>query len=185
MKIILRQQVENLGLPGDVVKVKDGYAINYLIPQQLALPYTDGNRKRVEMDKRRLAAREAKIKAEAEILAKEYTGIHLHFFKKAGEEGVLYGSVTPTEIADALEKKGLKTDKRKLILHEPIKKIGDFGVGLRLHPEIEIEVMISVHSEDEEAAPPVAAAELPPVEQTEAEGPEADTQDPEQAPPEQ
>jgi large subunit ribosomal protein L9 len=182
MKIILRQQVENLGMPGEVVKVKDGYAINYLIPQQLALPLTDGNLKRVEMEKRRLAAREAKIKTEAETLAREYTGIHLQFSKKAGEEGVLYGSVTPTEIAEVLEKKGLKIDKRKLIIHEPIKKTGDFSIGIRLHPEIEIEVLITVHSEDEEAAPQAAAGELPPLEETKSEEPAVDPPTPEQTP---
>lgn len=148
MKVILRQQIENLGGPGDVVTVKDGYAVNYLIPQQIALPHTPSNLKRIEQEKRMLAAKEARAKADAEVLAESFTGTHLHFTKKAGEEGVLYGSVTPAEIAEALERKGLIVDKRKLIIPEPIKRLGEFGIKLRPHPEVEVGIQITVLSED-------------------------------------
>ncbi len=154
MKIILRQSVENLGGPGDVVTVKDGYARNYLIPKKLALPHTPGNLKQVEQEKSRLAAREAKVKAEAEVLATSFAGTHLHFTKKAGEEGVLYGSVTLAEISEAMEHKGLIVDKRRLVIAEPIKRVGDFDVSVRLHPEVELKVMVTVLPEGEEGVPP-------------------------------
>jgi large subunit ribosomal protein L9 len=169
MKVILRHSVENLGKPGDIVRVKPGYAHNYLIPNQIALPVTEGNIKQVEQEKRRLAIRESKLKAEAEEMAKSIEGTRLFFEKKAGLEGVLYGSVTTTEIAESLEAKGIEVDRKDLILLEPIKRIGEFTVRLRLHAEVETEFRVLVKSEDGLAEKAIAeaaeAAEQPPVEE--------------------
>ena len=147
MKIILRQSVENLGGPGEIVRVKDGYARNYLIPQRLALPLTEGNLKQVEQDKRRLAVKEARNRESAEQLAASFAGIRLVFTKKSGVEGVLYGSVTTSEIAEALAEKGLEIDKRRLILSEPIKRVGEFVATVRLHPEVDLQIEIAVEPE--------------------------------------
>jgi len=147
MKIILRQSVENLGGPGEIVRVKDGYARNYLIPQRLALPLTEGNLKQVEQDKRRLAVKEAKNREAAEQLAASFAGTRLIFTKKSGVEGVLYGSVTTSEIAEALAEKGLEIDKRRLILSEPVKRIGEFVATVRLHPEVDLQIDITVEPE--------------------------------------
>lgn len=168
MKVILRQQVENLGKPGEIVNVKPGFANNFLIPNQMALPVTPSNLNRVEHEKRQLAAREAKLKSEAEAILEQFVGTTLHFTRKAGLEGVLYGSVTASEIADAMAAKGLDIDKRRLIIPEPIKRIGEFEVRTRLHPEVELPITIRVESEDGEIAiAPVeeeTAAEMPPAE---------------------
>lgn len=161
MKVILRQSVENLGGPGEVVSVKDGYARNFLIPKRLAMPHTPGNLKIIDREKRQLAVKEARIKSEAEALAERFAGTALTFTKKAGEEGVLYGSVTPAEISDGLAKKGLEVDKRRLIIPETIKRVGESHISIRLHPEVELSVMITVIPEGEEGGTPEAGAEEP------------------------
>ncbi len=150
MKVILRQSVENLGGPGDVVTVKDGYARNFLIPMHYALPHTPGNLKQVVQEENRLTAKESRVKGEADELAARFAGMSLHFVKRVGEEGVLYGSVTPAEIADALERKGLTIDKRHLLIAEPIKQVGEHNVYARLHPEVDLEVLVTVAPEGEE-----------------------------------
>lgn len=156
MKVILRQQVENLGRPGEIVNVKPGFANNFLIPNQMALLVTPSNLNRVEHEKRQLAAKEAKLKSEAEAILQQFAGTTLHFTRKAGMEGVLYGSVTASEIAEAMVAKGLEIDKRRLIIAEPIKRIGEFVVRTRLHPEVELQITVRVESEDGEiAAAPV------------------------------
>jgi large subunit ribosomal protein L9 len=173
MKVILRQSVENLGRPGEVVRVKDGYARNYLIPQKLALPLTDGNLKQVEQEKQRLAVKETKLRGEAEEVAARFAGTRLTFTKKAGEEGILYGSVTTSEIAEALARKGFVIDRRRLIVSDAIKRVGEFVVTARLHPEVELEVAVLVEPEgglpipsasDEEKAAEHAVAETEPPE---------------------
>ena len=148
MKIILRQSVENLGSPGDVVRVKDGYARNFLIPKKLAVPLTDSNLKQFEQEKKRLAIQEAKAIGEAQKIADAFAGTRLVFAKKSGLEGVLYGSVTAAEIAEALEAKGCEVDKRRLIIAEPIKRLGEFRVLARLHPEVDLEIDVVVEPED-------------------------------------
>ena len=164
MKIILRQTVENLGSPGDVVSVKKGYARNYLIPRKLALPHTPGNLKRFEQEKQRLAALEVRIKTQAEELAARFEGAFLRFVRKAGAEGVLYGSVTPAAIVEALAEKGLHVDKKHLIISEQIKRVGDFVVIARLHPEVELEIMVTVEPEEGELPLPLEVAGEPEVE---------------------
>ncbi len=181
MKIILRQSVENLGGPGEIVKVKDGYARNYLIPQKLGLPLTEGNLKQFEQQRSRLAIKESKLKEEAEEIAARYAGTRLVFTKKAGMEGILYGSVTTSEIAEALAEKGFEIDRRRLIISEPIKHVGEFEVSVRFHPEVSLAVSVVVEpeggaipqaAEAAEAATeegPVAEAEPPAVEEPVAE----------------
>ena len=158
MQVILRQTVENLGRPGDIVKVKPGYAHNYLIPQGMAMIVTEGNVKRIEDEKRILAIKEAKLKEEAEIVVKEYAGTELVFEMKAGIEGVLYGSVTSADIAEALAAKGLEVDKRRLLIPEAIKRIGEFEVSIRLHPEVDLAIKILVKSDDGMAEKAMAEA---------------------------
>lgn len=168
MKVILRQTVEGLGGPGSIVSVKDGYARNYLIPQRLALHYTPGNLKRIGQEKKRLAVIEAKLKNDAEALAAQFVSTHLIFEKKSGAEGVLYGSVTPAEVAEALGRKGLTVDRKRLVLSEPIKRLGDYHVTVRLHPEVSVDILVSVFPEGgtmpaapaiEEGKAPEAAAD--------------------------
>jgi large subunit ribosomal protein L9 len=162
MKVILRQSVENLGRPGDVVKVRDGYARNYLLPQKLALPFTAGNVKQIEKEKQRLAVKEAKLKSEADAVAARFVGTRLVFTKKAGEEGVLYGSVTTAEIAEAMAHKGLEIDKRRLIVADAIKRVGEFVVKARLHPEVELDINVVVEPEGGmETLKPAAAQATP------------------------
>lgn len=161
MKIILRQSVENLGRPGEIVKVKDGYARNFLIPQKLALPLTEGNLKQFEQEKRLVAIKEGKLKAEAEEIAARYSGTRLVFTKKAGEEGILYGSVTTTEIAEALAKKGFEIDRRRLVISEPIKRVGEFEVSARIHTEVSLPVTVVVEPEGGVIPQAAEAAEAP------------------------
>ena len=148
MKIILRQTVENLGRPGEVVNVKPGFANNFLIPQKMAFRFTEGNLKRVENEKKAIAAREAKVKEDALAIAEQFKDLAVTFEKKAGLEGVLYGSVTSSEITEALAAKGLEVDKRRLIIEDTIKRIGEFEVRIKLHPEVTITAKVFVKSED-------------------------------------
>jgi len=144
MDIILRRTVANLGGPGDVVSVKPGYAHNYLIPMNLAMPKTEDNLRRIESEKAELAAFESKLKSDAEAIRNANKDLFLEFDMKSGMEGVLYGSVTSQDIADGLAEKGLEVDKKKLILLESIKRLGVYEVILRLHPEVDLEIKVLV-----------------------------------------
>ena len=125
MDIILREHVEHLGERGEIVKVADGYARNYLLPRKLALPATDGNKKHVARERKIVETREAEEKAQAEAIAARLAAIDIRIARRVGETEQLYGSVTAAEIADYLTAKGFEIDRRKLILLEPIKTIGD------------------------------------------------------------
>ena len=144
MEVILREHVENLGRRGDVVKVADGYARNYLLPRKLALVATQGNRNHVERERVRFDLREADEKRIAEAIAERLTNVELVISRKVGETEALYGSVTGADIADALLAKGFEIDRRKLQLHEPIKRIGDFDVPVKLHREVTSTVKVKV-----------------------------------------
>jgi large subunit ribosomal protein L9 len=139
--------VANLGGPGDVVKVKPGYAHNFLIPMNLAMPMTEENLRRIESEKAELAAFESKLKADAEAIRDANKDLFIEFEMKSGNEGVLYGSVTPQDVADALHEKGLEVDRKKLIFPEAIKRLGVFDVALRLHPEVDLDMKIIVTDE--------------------------------------
>ena len=125
MEVILREHVDNLGKRGEIVKVADGYARNYLLPRKLALPATDGNRKHVERERKIVESREAEEKGQAEAMARGWPRIDITIARRVGETEQLYGSVTSADIADFLKAKGFEVDRRKLILPEPIKAIGD------------------------------------------------------------
>jgi len=144
MEVILREHVENLGRRGEVVKVADGYARNYLLPRKLALLATDGNKKQIERERAKFEAREAEEKKGAEAIAERLASVELEIARKVGETEALYGSVTSADIADALAAKGFEIDRRKLLLREPIKKVGEFEVPIRLHRDVTLPLKVKV-----------------------------------------
>lgn len=148
MKVILKDTVENLGNRGAVVEVKDGYARNYLIPKGLAMNHTVGAMKLLQQEHRMYEAKQVKEKEEAQVVSDKLSAIELSIRKRSGDQDLLYGSVTPTDIADLLEEKGFKVDKRKVILHEPIKRLGEFEIKIRLHPEVAPSIKLTVHKEE-------------------------------------
>ena len=135
MEVILRDHVEKLGKRGEIVKVSDGYARNYLLPRKLALPATEGNKKHVERERKIMETREAEEKSQADAIASRLSTIDITIARRVGETEQLYGSVTATDIADFLKTKGFEIDRRKLILPEPIKTLGDC---LRGNPKSQI-----------------------------------------------
>lgn len=144
MEIILRQGVENLGKPGDVVKVKAGYARNYLLPHGLAYEATPGNLKRIQQERERLEAAENDRRTAAQGLAEKFEQVSLTFSARVGEEGKLFGSVTAADIAQQLEAQGFHVEKRQIDLHEPIKALGVYRVPVRLHADVKPEVRVWV-----------------------------------------
>ncbi len=151
MKIILREDVERLGRKGDIVTVKDGYARNYLIPRGLALPVTRGNIKMIEEEKRRLLRQREKEAKTAQELADKLSQLELVIYKKAGENDVLYGSVTAAELAEALKEKGFDIDRKNIILEEPIKRLGVHYFEVRVHHDVKARVRVVVKKEEGEA----------------------------------
>jgi len=149
MEVILREDIERLGNRGQVVKVADGYARNFLLPKRLAVAATDANRKIVEQERQAHLRREAKQKSEAEDLSKLLTGVTVSIAQKAGENDQLFGSVTAKDIAEALAQKNFTIDRRKVLLEEPIKQLGEFKVPVRLHKDVTAEVTIQVVKEEE------------------------------------
>ena len=151
MEVILREHVDNLGRRGDIVKVAAGYARNYLLPRKLALPATAGNRKHVEHERRLLESREADEKRQAESLASKLAAVEITIARRVGETEQLYGSVTAADVADLLKERGFEIDRRKLILPEPIKTLGEHDVPLKLHREVTVPLKVRVVREGEEA----------------------------------
>jgi large subunit ribosomal protein L9 len=147
MEVILRQHVDNLGKRGEIVKVADGYARNYLLPRKLALPATAGNRKHVERERKLMETREAEEKSSAEAIASRLGLIEISIARRVGETDQLYGSVTAGDIAEFLKGKGFEIDRRKLILPEAIKTIGEFDVPLKLHREVTVPLKVKVVKE--------------------------------------
>ncbi|HXD49956.1 MAG TPA: 50S ribosomal protein L9 [Gemmatimonadaceae bacterium] len=144
MEIILRQAVENLGKPGDVVKVKPGYARNYLLPHGLAYEATPGNLKRIQQERDRLEAAENERRGTAQGLAEKLEQVSLTFSARVGDEGKLFGSVTAADLAAQLEAQGFHIEKRQIDLHEPIKALGVYRVPIRLHADVKPEVRVWV-----------------------------------------
>lgn len=144
MEVILRQHVDNLGNRGDIVKVADGYARNFLLPRKLALPATAGNRKHVERERKIMEAREAEEKGQAEAIAARLGSVEIAIARRVGETEQLYGSVTASDIAEYLKGKGFEVDRRKLILPEPIKTLGEHNVPLKLHREVTVPLKVNV-----------------------------------------
>jgi large subunit ribosomal protein L9 len=147
MDVILREHVDNLGRRGDVVKVADGYARNYLLPRKLALTVTETNRKQIDRERKVAETRETEERQTAEAFANRLAQIELVIARRVGETEALYGSVTTADIAEALAAKGLDVDRRKIQLDEPIKQLGDFTVPVRLHRDVAGTVKVSVVKE--------------------------------------
>jgi large subunit ribosomal protein L9 len=151
MEVILREHVDNLGRRGEIVKVAAGYARNYLLPRKLALPATAGNKKHVERERKIMEAREAEENGQAEAMASRLALIEISIARRVGETDQLYGSVTAVDIAEYLKSKGFEIDRRKLILPEPIKTIGDHNVPLKLHRDVTVPLVVKVVKEGSEA----------------------------------
>ena len=147
MDVILREHVDNLGRRGEVVKVADGYARNYLLPRKLALLVTDGNKKQIERERGTFEAKEAEQQKVAQAVAERMAGVAIDIARKVGETEALYGSVTSGDIAAALATKGFDVDRRKIQLAEPIKKIGEFDVTVKLHREVIAKIKVRVIAE--------------------------------------
>ena len=144
MEIILRQAVENLGHPGDVVTVKNGYARNFLLPRGFAFEATPGNLKRINAERSRLEAAESERRDGASDLAKKLEEVQLTFSARVGEEGKLFGSVTSSDIAEQLAAQGFNIEKRLIDLHEPIKALGVYRVPVKLHADVKPEIRVWV-----------------------------------------
>ena len=144
MEVILRQAVENLGKPGDVVKVSNGFARNFLLPRGVAFEATAGNLKRIAQEKDRLESAENERRTEAQTLAARLEQVSLTFSARVGEEGKLFGSVTPADIVHQLETQGFHIEKRQIDLHEPLRTLGVFRVPVRLHADVKPEIRIWV-----------------------------------------
>jgi large subunit ribosomal protein L9 len=147
IEVILREDIKTLGRAGEMVRVKPGYARNYLLPQGLAYEATEGNKKRVAAESRVRTARNQAEVAEAERLATTFRELTLTLSGKAGEEGKLFGSITSQDIAEALGRQGHTIDRRKIELEHPIKTIGSHTVAIRLHPEVHADLRVSVVAE--------------------------------------
>ncbi len=156
MDVILRTYVSHLGERGDLVKVADGYARNYLLPRKLALPATEGNRKRVERERKLMEERETEEKAQAEAIAARLTALELEFTRRVGDTEQLYGSVTGVDIAGLLKEKGFEIDRRKLVLPDPIKALGTHEVPLKLHRAVTVALKVQVLRQGGEAEPAFA-----------------------------
>jgi len=149
MEVILREHVENLGQRGDVVKVAEGYARNYLLPRKLALAVTEGNRRQIDAEKARSAVREAEEKAGAEALAARLAALEIAIARRVGEQDVLYGSVTAADVAHALETQGFAIEKRKVHLPEPLKTLGEHTVPVKIHREVTAQVKVQVVKQEQ------------------------------------
>jgi large subunit ribosomal protein L9 len=147
IEVILREDIKTLGRTGEMVRVKPGYARNYLLPQGLAYEATEGNKKRIAAETRVRATRSQAERAEAERVAATLSEVALTLSGKAGEEGKLFGSITSQDIADALARQGHTVDRRRIELEHPIKTTGTHTVMIRLHPEVHAELRVSVTAE--------------------------------------
>jgi large subunit ribosomal protein L9 len=144
MEVILREHVDNLGKRGEIVKVADGFARNYLLPRKLALPATAGNRKHVERERKIMETREAEEKGAAEAISTRLATVDISIARRVGDTEQLYGSVTAADIVEFLKAKGFEVDRRKLILPEPLKALGEFDVPLKLHREVTVPLKVKV-----------------------------------------
>jgi large subunit ribosomal protein L9 len=160
MEVILKEDVNKLGHRGEVVKVAEGYGRNYLIPRKLAIEATPGNKAVIEQMKASAVRKSAKEKGSAEELGKQLEGVVVEFTRKSGEHDQLFGSVTSSDIAHALEAKGFTIDRRKILLDVPLKTVGQFDVPVKLHRDVTANINAVVKKDaHEEAALPAVAAE--------------------------
>ena len=144
MKVILQENIDTLGHIGDVVKVAPGYARNYLLPKGLALVANEKNTKAMEHAKRQLEYKKNKVLEQAKQLAARIEGLALTLAHQAGEEGKLFGSVTNMELAEQLKVQGLEIDRKKIVLAEPIKQVGEYAVPVKVHPEVTANLKVTI-----------------------------------------
>ncbi len=142
MEVILRNAIDKLGNPGDIVDVSAGYARNFLLPRGFAFLATDGNKKRISLEKGRLEAAENDRRAAASTIAEKLAEVSVTFSARVGEEGKLFGSVTTADIAHQLEVQGYHIEKRQIELNEPLKSLGVYRVGIRLHADVKPEIKV-------------------------------------------
>ncbi len=191
--VLLREDIDDLGARGEIVKVKAGYARNYLLPRKLAVQATASNVKQIEQERAALLKKEAKEKGTAEEQAAKMKSLRLNFTRKVGDHGILYGSVTSMDIAEALKERGYEVDRRRITLREAIKETGEFNVPVRLHREVTVEVPVEVTAEgaakaeggakaESETAAAAPQADAPSAEATTDTGAEATAEEPEASP---
>jgi len=161
MEVILKEDIVKLGHRGDVVKVAEGYGRNYLIPRKLAIEATAGNKAVIEQMKAASVRKSAKEKGSAEELGKQLNGVVVEFIRKSGEHDQLFGSVTSSDIAHALEAKGFTIDRRKIVLDVPLKTVGEFDVPVKLHRDVTATVKAVVKKDAVEEAAPATEEEAP------------------------
>ncbi|MBL8170036.1 MAG: 50S ribosomal protein L9 [Acidobacteria bacterium] len=147
MELLLKEDVDNLGVRGDLVKVKPGYGRNYLLPRGLAIQATPGNVKQIELQRKTLLKKEAAERDTALQQADLLKEVTLEFARKVGEHGILYGSVTSMDIAEAFAAKGYEVDRRRVLLKDPIKEPGEFEVPVKLHREVTTNIKVVVKDE--------------------------------------
>ena len=167
-KVLLREDVDDLGARGEIVRVRSGYARNYLLPRNLAVEATAGNVKGIEAERAALLKKEANERATAEAQSQQMSSLVLEFKRKAGEQGALYGSVTSMDVAEALKDKGYEIDRHRIHLREPLKRVGEYAVPVRLHRDVTIDLQVKVQPEGE-----VIVGHLSPQEQAANEAAEA------------
>ena len=144
MEVILREHVDNLGRRGDVVKVAEGYARNYLLPRKLALAVTENNKRQIDRERKIADAREAEERSQAEAIAQRIAQLEIEIARRVGEHETLYGSVTSADIAHALEAKGFEVDKRKIQLPDPLKALGETTVPVKIHRDVTAQLRVKV-----------------------------------------
>ena len=144
MEVILREHVDNLGRRGDVVKVAEGYARNFLLPRKLALAVTEANKRQIERERKVAEAKDAEERQQADAAAARLAAVEIEIARRVGENQTLYGSVTSADIAQALEAKGLPVEKRKIALAEPLKALGEFTVPVKIHRDVTAQVRVKV-----------------------------------------
>ena len=162
--VLLREDIDDLGARGEIVRVKAGYARNYLLPRKLAVEATASNVRQIEQERAALLKKEAREKTSAEGQADQLRAIRLSFTRKVGEHGILYGSVTSMDIAEALKERGYEVDRRRINLREAIKETGEFTVPVRLHREVTVELPVEVTAEGGAKPAGEAPAATPPEE---------------------
>ena len=147
MKVILKEDIESLGKRGDTIKVADGYARNYLMPKGLAIAATSKSAQAIEHEKKLIAKRDEKEKKNAEALLASFAGVAVTIARKTADQEKLFGSVTAKDIENALEEKGLKVDRKQIVLDEPIKQLGEFPIKIKLYPGIAADITVKVVEE--------------------------------------
>jgi large subunit ribosomal protein L9 len=174
MDVLLCEDVDNLGQRGQVVRVRAGYGRNYLLPQKLAIEASAGNKRMLDEQRRLLAKREQRERVSAQTEAEKLQGLELRFDRRVGEHGILFGSVTALDIAEALAEKGLKVERRRIALREHIKEVGEYDIAIKLHRDVAPVIKVLVRKEGQEAAKVAEAApadDSTPAEHVEGEAP--------------